>query len=485
VTRLAIDLGTSHTVAVVERPGQQPRPLLFDGSPVLPSGVFAAADGGIHVGRDAVRLAHLEPHRYEPHPKRRVDEGTVLLGDAEFPVAMLLGALLHRVTQEAGHATTTVITCPADWGRLRRQVLVDAAHRAGIADPVLVDEPVAAAAYCTRVLGGHALAGQSLLVFDFGGGTLDLAVVRLDPTGTRVTGVSGLENLGGLDIDEALVGHLGQLVAARDPAGWHRLSRPSNPAELRDRRAFRDEVRVAKEMLSRTTVAPVSVPGWSETLHLTREELDRLAGPLVDRAVDETRRLLDGVGVAPSGILLVGGSSRIPLVATRLHGRFGVAPMVPEQPELPVALGALASLAEVPVAPPAPTSGAPTAPVSGSPQTGSQRSANGGAAFLPGDNTSTGIPISGPPGDAGAPWTGRPQGPQWTAPPPPPRRAPRGALILAIAASVTLVVLAGATIWFVRDAVRGKDTPSKENPAAASTPSSAPNRGPAPTGFAW
>ena len=110
-------------------------------------------------------------------------------------------------------------------------------------------------------------------------------------------------------------------------------------------------MRVAKEMLSRTTPRAGAGARRGAPLHLTREELDRLAGPLIDRAVDETRRLLDGVGrsgdpVSLAGILLVGGSSRIPLVATRLHGRFGVAPMVPEQPELPVALGALATLAD-------------------------------------------------------------------------------------------------------------------------------------------
>jgi hypothetical protein len=97
-------------------------------------------------------------------------------------------------------------------------------------------------------------------------------------------------------------------------------------------------------MLSRTSSAPVQLPGDAEALHITREELDRVAGPLVARAVDETRRVLQRAGTGRgdlAAILLVGGSSRIPLVASRLHERFGVAPTVPEQPELPVAHGAL------------------------------------------------------------------------------------------------------------------------------------------------
>jgi len=556
-SRLAVDLGTSHTVAVIERAGQPARPLLFDGSPVLPSGVFAAGDGAIHTGRDAERLAQIEPHRFEPHPKQRVDEGTILLGDAEYPVAVLLAAILGRVLQEAGlaHGSTVVLTCPADWGRVRRAVLIEAARRAGIADPVLVDEPVAAAAYCTRVLGSHVPAGQSLLVFDFGGGTLDLALVRLDPAGTRVTGVGGLQNLGGLDVDSALVGHLGQLLGAHDPALWHRLQHPAGPADLRDRRAFWDEVRVAKEMLSRTTRAPVPVPGGGPPLHLTREEVERLAGPLIDRAVDETRRLLDGVsrqtgGVSLAGILLVGGSSRIPLVATRLHGRFGVGPMVPEQPELPVALGALATLGDAPGAAgqggagPAGYGGAgaggyggpaagpggygapagsPNEPVSGPqrPVSGPAGAPVSGPVGVSVSGPITGVPVSAVPvsGDPGRAWAGQPaaqtggafaEQPSWPPvnvarpglhpgtygqPPPLParRRGPRGATLIAIAASVALLVLAGATIWFVRDALgdKGGGNGSRGNtPAAAIGASGGPSvassdRGPAPSGFVW
>ncbi len=361
---LVVDLGTCHTVAVLRRAGQPPRALLFDGSPLLPSGVYRAPDGTVSVGRDAERLAMLDPSRFEPYPKRCVDDGGVLLGDADVPVTDLFAALLRRVAGEAGDAAgPVVLTCPADWGPRRREVLLAGARAAGLGEVRLVDEPVAAATYCVEVLRQPVAPGQSLLVFDFGGGTLDVTVMRRRPAGWQVLATGGLDDLGGVDIDAALVGHLGQLLALRAPDAWRRLAGPRTTGELRDRRAFWDGVRVAKEMLSRVASAPVQVPGADDALHLTREELERVAGPLVDRAVDETRRVLDRAGLgsggpgagAPglAGILLVGGSSRMPLVASRLHARFGVAPTVPEQPELPVAYGALlVAPVPVPVSPP-------------------------------------------------------------------------------------------------------------------------------------
>jgi hypothetical protein len=374
------------------------------------SGVYRDPGGWLAVGRDAERYSLLDPARYEPYPKRCVDDGGVFLGDAEIPVSELFAALLRRVAAEAGLASQSgppthptqpsfaglpssttgggaianvTLTCPADWGIRRREVLREAARSAGLGEVQMVEEPVAAATYCAEVLRQPVPLNACLLIFDFGGGTLDVTVVRREQAGWRVLSVGGLDDLGGVDVDAALVGHLGQLVAMRDPGAWRRLVDPHGTGEQRDRRAFWAEVRAAKEMLSRSASAPVQVPGSEDALHLTREELDRVAGPLVDRAVDETRRVVDRAGLPPgalAGILLVGGSSRIPLVASRLHARFGVAPTVPERPELPVALGAgLLVAPPVPAPPyaavrplpgppiPGPLSGSPVGPYSGAP----------------------------------------------------------------------------------------------------------------------
>ncbi|MGH8879467.1 MAG: Hsp70 family protein, partial [Stackebrandtia sp.] len=348
---LGVDLGTSHTVAVIRWPDGRARPLLVDGAPVMPSAVYLDESGHIHVGRDAQRLAQTDPTRFEPNPKHRIGESTVLLGDREVPVTALLSAILREVSAKAveavGHLPPAVLTCPAKWGPQRRAVLEDAAAQAGFPPVRLVPEPVAAAHYFAEVMRQPIPMGRSVAVFDFGGGTLDVAVVRHENDGSyAVQADGGLEDLGGLDVDAALVDYVGRTINGTVPQIWQQLTLPQNGSDRRNRRLFWDDVRGAKEMLSRTTVAPIPVPGVESSLHLTREELEKLAGPLLERAVEETRRVIAATGQSPeqlAGLFLVGGASRIPLVSRLLHSQLGIAPTVLEQPELPVAEGSLAA----------------------------------------------------------------------------------------------------------------------------------------------
>ncbi|MFJ8581397.1 Hsp70 family protein [Micromonospora sp. NPDC093277] len=367
---LGVDLGTSNTVAVLRWPDGRTRPLLVDGQPVLPSGVYADDEGRLHVGRDAVRLAQAAPDRYEPNPKRRVDEPDVALGDRRHTPAALLAAILRTVGEAAvgavGFLPPAVVTCPATWDAGRRQVLAEALALAGwpqaaehtMSGPIppgtrLLREPVAAARYYTEVLRRPVPVGEAVGVFDFGGGTLDVTIVRnegADPwgdSGFTVVSCGGLDDLGGLDLDAALVALLAERIRAAHPAEWARLAEPTNTTQWRDRLQFAENVRGAKEMLSRSMVAPVAVPGIEAAVPLSREELERVATPLLRRGVAETRRVAAAAGLTPqrlAGLFLVGGSSRIPLVARLLHAELGIAPIVLEQPELPVAEGALTDL---------------------------------------------------------------------------------------------------------------------------------------------
>jgi hypothetical protein len=346
--RLGVDFGTSTTVAVLSGPDGRPRPLVFDGTELLPSAVCADEHGTLLVGRDAVHAARAYPGGYEPHPKRSVDDGTLLLGGKEFPVSEVFAAVLRRVAAEAERVAGApvpgaVLTCPAGWGSRRQAVLAGAAVSAGLPAPRMVAEPVAAG--CSFAgMAGAAPPGARLLVYDLGAGTFDASVVRSTGEGFEVLAEHGLPDAGGLDIDAAIAGHLGAVYAQRDAAAWQRLARPETPADRRAAHAFREDVRIGKEMLSRTASTLLHVPIFDDDALLTRVQLEQLALPILERTMRATQTALRESGVAPgelAGIFMVGGASRMPLAATLLHRRLGVAPVVVERPELVVAEGSL------------------------------------------------------------------------------------------------------------------------------------------------
>jgi molecular chaperone DnaK len=346
---LGIDFGTSNTVAMVRGADGRARPLLFDGSPLLPSAVYLNPDGRLLVGRDAERSARLDPARFEPNPKRRVDDGVVLLGEQEQSVPQVIGAVLRRVAVEAqrhfGAAADELrMTHPARWGEQRRAVLLESARVAGLPAPRLVAEPVAAASYYTAVLGSAVPVGRALAIYDLGGGTFDATVVRRSATGFDVLAEHGLSDLGGLDFDQALVEHLGRGYSDTRTTLWNSLVSPADAGQRRQRALLYDDVRGAKEMLSRTTSADVHLPALDISAHITRDEFEGLIRQYVMQTVHCLAQTITAARMAPPdlvGIFLVGGSSRIPIAAHLIHTELGVAPTTLEQPETVVAEGAL------------------------------------------------------------------------------------------------------------------------------------------------
>ncbi|BCB90631.1 hypothetical protein Psuf_079440 [Phytohabitans suffuscus] len=434
---LGIDFGTSNTVAMVRGADGRARPLLFDGSPLLPSAVYLNPDGKLLVGRDAERSARLDPARFEPNPKRRVDDGVVLLGEQELAVPRVIAAVLGRLATEAsrhlgGPVEEVRVTHPARWGERRRAVLAESVRAAGLPNARLVVEPVAAASYYTAVLGSAMPVGRALAIYDLGGGTFDAAVVRRTPTGFEVLAEAGLSDLGGLDFDQALVEHLGRGYSESRTMLWNSLVSPADPGQRRQRALLYDDVRGAKEMLSRTTSADVHLPALDISAHITRDEFDGLIRPYMLQTVHCLAQTITAARLAPPdlvGIFLVGGSSRIPLAAHLLHTELGVAPTTLEQPETVVAEGALffggpaAAAGPVhsgvprPVAPPPrmPAPPPPRPPVTAPPQ------------LAPAAGRPPAAPVSRPPvAPPRPPVIARPSAPPVSATPvSPPRAAPR------------------------------------------------------------
>jgi molecular chaperone DnaK len=347
---LGIDFGTSNTVAMVRTGADaRMRPLLFDGSPLLPSALYFNTDGKVLVGRDAERNARLDPARFEPNPKRRIDDGEVFIGEHPMPVPRLFAHVLAQVNAEArrqlGAAPDEVrLTHPARWGERRRSLLVEATRIAGLGTPRLIAEPVGAASYFTAVLGSAVPVGRSLAIYDLGGGTFDATVVRRTQSGFEVLAEDGLPDVGGLDFDHAIIEHLGKTYSQSHPEKWSSLANPSDASDRRLRRMLYEDVRGAKEMLSRTASTDIHLPSMEIDAHLTREELETLVRPYLERTVSCLRRAIESARLQPKdlvGIFLVGGSSRIPLAAHLIHTELGVAPTTLEQPETVVVEGAL------------------------------------------------------------------------------------------------------------------------------------------------
>ncbi|GAB3464116.1 Hsp70 family protein [Actinophytocola sediminis] len=347
---LSVDLGTSNTVAVLAAHGRAPRVIEVDGSATMPSALFAAEDGNLVVGRDAERRARLDPARFEPNPKRRVDEGTLLLGDQVVPVTDAFAAVLRRVADETSRQLGGAkpdevrLTHPAQWGPARRNVLLAAARLAGLGpNLVLVPEPVAAAAHFASFPGQTLAPNQAIAVYDLGAGTFDVAIVGATQNGFVVLAEAGLPDLGGMDVDQALLEHVGRQVSHREPGRWQSMLRPETTADRRARRAMAEDVKAAKESLSRHPQTEVPLPEPFPDVLVTRVELEALIRPSMLRSVELLAGTIRSTGMTPdrlAGIYLVGGSSRIPLVATLIAEQLRVVPTSLDQPETAVALGA-------------------------------------------------------------------------------------------------------------------------------------------------
>ncbi|GAA3217247.1 Hsp70 family protein [Dactylosporangium siamense] len=346
--QLSVDFGTSSTVAVLAGPDGEHHPLLFDGEEFLPSATCLDNAPHLLVGRDALILGQAHPDRLAAYPKRAVDRGAVVLGGVECPVGDLYAAVFARVAAEARRVagepmSTVTLTHPACWDRRRQATLTRAAAKVGLGPTRLVAEPVAAARHLLDSGTLEVDDGAALIVYDLGAGSFDAAVVRRSGPTFDLLAQRGLPDAGGLDLDTAIAAHLGNLLAD-DTIRWERLARPQSVEDRRAARRLLDEIRAGKELLSAAASTTIRVPLFDEAVPLSRADLERIARPLLDRTVSATVAAVAEAGVTRAevaGVLLIGGSSRIPLVARVLREALGVEPTAIQRPKLAVADGCL------------------------------------------------------------------------------------------------------------------------------------------------
>jgi type VII secretion-associated protein (TIGR03931 family) len=449
--KVAVDFGTSSTCAAMSRDGREPQVVATDGMPVVSSAVYGAGDGTLFVGQEAERQAAIDPSRFEPHPKRRIDEGELLLGNTVVTVLDVVRAVLRRAVDEARRLAggvgvdLLVLTHPADWGAVRSRVLRQAGRDLA-RELRLVPEPVAAAVFHAA---GHQLReGAVLAVLDLGGGTVDASAVRLvgegpgsypQHGGFRVLATRGEPHFGGADIDQSLLCWIGESAAGSAPEEWLRIVQGRELADRRRRRMLRADVRSAKETLSRHTYTDVPLPPPFRDVHLTRNDLERLVAEPLGRAAGLVAACLWDAGV-PAGdlaaVFLVGGSSRIPLIARLVQQRTGILPTTLDAPETVVARGAL-RMAEPRPLPPA-GAPAPRSPSARPPWPSQQTGSAPGSA-------STARPLG--PSVAGHGSPASPPRPAVPSPLPPRRKGPARLRWLLAGAGVLLLAAAGAGVW--------------------------------------
>ncbi|WFE29283.1 Hsp70 family protein [Solwaraspora sp. WMMD791] len=340
---LGVDIGTSYTTTGVGEDGRI-EVVEVDGVRRMPSTVAVDDDSRLVAGRRAQRIAERHPDRAEQAPRRALVAGPgVLLGDRAYPATELVATLLRHCARYAVHRqgrrpVRTVLSCPAGWTAVERDLLTAAAVQAGLPDPELVAEPVAAAVACVDAT---VATDGPVAVYDLGGRTLDTAVLEWSGHDYRLVGEPGGDpHLGGADFDEELVRILGDYAQQVDAERWLALVEGAGP----DRSLLWAEVIRTKEGLSRTPVQHARLPGFVRQIRVVRGEFESAIAHLLVAGADELRRTIDAAvpgGGELAAVCLTGGSSRIPAVAETLVRITGQQRLVLAQPHQTVVHGAL------------------------------------------------------------------------------------------------------------------------------------------------
>ena len=343
---IGIDLGTSTTEAAIYRHGQPEMILNLDGKAVTPSAVGIDEAGNWVAGARAKAQYLLEPEKTAIEVKRMTGTGeTITLGKAEYTPVELQEKLLSYVRQYAcaylgENVDRAVITVPAYFDHAQRMETILAGEMAGFTVERIINEPTAAAmSYGLE----HMDEESHVLVYDLGGGTFDVTLLEMFGGVLEVKASSGDNQLGGKDFDELLMKELYRRFEKK-----HHVSlRQNRQAAARIKEAAeqckmdlssRDSSQILLPALCVADGKPVDM---NETI--TRPEFVKLTAELLERTHAPMEQVLQDAGIDREDIdqiILVGGSTRMPMIAKDVEAFFGKPPVSAVHPEFAVSMGA-------------------------------------------------------------------------------------------------------------------------------------------------
>jgi molecular chaperone DnaK len=364
---IGIDLGTTNSVVSVMEGGQPTVIANDEGGRTTPSVVGFADDGERHVGASAKRQAVTNPERTVYSVKRfmgrRLDEVSEEVslvpykiaegGDGAISVeidgtkyappeisAMILGKLKSSAEAYLGaEVTEAVITVPAYFNDAQRQATKDAGRIAGLDVKRIINEPTAAA----LAYGLDKKEDEKIAVFDFGGGTFDVSVLEVGENVVEVKATNGDTHLGGDNLDHRLIEYLASefkkdngIDLMNDPMAVQRLREAAEKAKIELSTAQSTDINLP--YITADSSGPKHL-----VLKLSRAKFEQLIEDLVERALEPCKKALSDAGLSAGEIdevVLVGGSTRIPLVQQKVKALFGKEPNQSVNPDEVVAIGA-------------------------------------------------------------------------------------------------------------------------------------------------
>lgn len=342
---VGIDLGTTFSAVARMKLGQPEIMINREGDRLTPSVVLIQEDGNVIVGSVAKEQAVIQSNSVVSAVKNYMGtrEEFLLADGKRYLPEVISSFILRRLVQDAEHfagerVEGAVITIPAYFTDAQRKATIDAAQLAKVPLLAVINEPTAAAIYYARCIGGTQ--PMNLMVYDLGGGTFDVTILSVKGTDIQVLSTGGLSRTGGKDLDISIVEYVCKVFQEKHNID---LEDEEYKDEYQDLMLKAENCKIQLSSKESASI-PLRVGKVKENVIVTREFLEHRVRKLYQRTEAIAKRALRDAGMTSfqqlNKVVLVGGSSMIPLIQRSLHSLTGIVPSADVNPSEAVVLGA-------------------------------------------------------------------------------------------------------------------------------------------------